>query len=492
MSGAIARRAPAPSSGAASALTSSLIPPSPAVSSNQVPVTITRTAAILGLIFASCASSGISDEPDATDVTPETEPYCGNAIVDEGEECDVYDVPCDGPECPGVRECLDDCTLGECVSGTFGIMAGPTIVNEDVVFEEITRIDLVWAGSRYGVFYAGRRTDPAPSTQTAYFTPVSIHAEIDGPTNQILPDLYLIEEIQAEWNPTARNYGILLVTASVDDNLIANIADEDGNVLHDIGILITSESEASHARAILGEDGYGFAWQMGPRAAAFARLSEDLVILDLINVDSEDPSESYRMPLLATSGRDYHVLSRVDSPSGSRFELSVHWFDSDHHTTIHEPFEGSSPAGPADMVLAGTLDVVLFSEPPSPGAAVLDVVHGEYDNEVGIDETWTIDDLGLRADGLHDVSVTGYFALDAAIASADAADPAADRRLVFMRLSLDGGIFSTTLHVPVDGDVSMPSIVWDGEAYAIAYSVDRGGGEADVDVELVRLGCQMP
>ena len=443
------------------------------------------------LLLVACASNGIDGEPDASDVAPETEPYCGNAIVEEGEECDGGDEPCDGPECPGVRQCLDDCTLGECVSGTFGIMAGPALVNEDVGFEEVTRIDLVWAGSRYGVFYAGRRSDPLPSTQTAYFTPVSIHAEVAGPARQILPDLYLIEEVQAEWNPSERHYGILLVTASVDDNLIANIADVDGNVLHDIGILITSESEASHARAVLGVDGYGFAWQMGPRAAAFARLSEDLVILDLVSVDSEDPSESFRTPQVATSGRDYHVLSRVVSPSGSRFELSVHSFDGGHRTTIHEPFEGSSPGGPADMVLSGAHDVVLFGEPPSPGAAVLDVVHGEYDGTVGFDETWTIDGFGLRADAPYDVSVTGDLELDAAIASADAADPASDRRLVFMRLPLDGGILSTTFHVPVDGDVSMPSIVWDGEAYAVAYAVDRGGAEADVDVEFVRVGCQM-
>jgi len=444
------------------------------------------------LLVAACANTGVDGEPDATDVPAETEPYCGNAIVEEGEECDGGDEPCDGLEGPGVRRCLEDCTLGECVSGTFGIMAGPTLVNEDVRFEDITRVDLAWAGSRYGVFYSGRRSDPTPPTQTAYFTPVSVDAEVVAPAKQILPDLYLIEEVQAEWNPAARSYGILLVTASVDDNLLANVSDPDGDVLHDIGILITSESEASHARAVLGEDGYGFAWQMGPRAAAFARLSEDLVILDLISVDSEDPSESYRMPQLAADGREYHVLSRVDSPSGSRFELSVHSFDGGHHTTIHEPFGESSPAGPADTVLFGTLDVVLFGEPLSPGAEVLDVVHGEYDGEVGFDETWRIDGLGLRADAPYDVSVTGYLELDAAIASADAADPAADRRLVFMRLPLDGGIFRISFHVPVDGDVSMPSIVWDGEAFAIAYAVDRSDAEALVDVELVRLGCQMP
>ncbi|MBW2263400.1 MAG: hypothetical protein JRG91_15655 [Deltaproteobacteria bacterium] len=462
-------------------------------------MTITRTAVLAMLAWLclpACANTGVSGEPDATDVPAETDPVCGNAIVEEGEECDGSDEPCRGPECPGWRTCLDDCTLGECVSGTFQILSGPSHVNEDVGFEQVTRIDLAWAGSRYGVFYSGRRVDPMPLTQTAYFTPVSLEAEVAGPTRQILPDLYVIEEIQAEWNPSARNYGVLLVTASPDDNLIANLADAAGDVLIDIGVLITSESEASHARAVLGQNGYGFTWQMGPRAAAFARLSEDLVILDLMSVDSDEPSESFRRPLLATQADDYHVLSHVDDPSSSHFELTALRFTAGgYSTTLHSPFADTSPGHghPADMVLTDTHDMVVFGVDTAPGDPVLPVLLGRYDHERETAETMTLDGVGLTASAPYDVSITlNGDTLAIALASADLDDPSAYRQLVIHRTLLDGTPIGSSVLVPVDRDASMPSIAWDGEAYAIAYAVDRGGGEADVDVELVRLGCQMP
>jgi hypothetical protein len=79
--------------------------------------------------------------------------------------------------------------------------------------------------------------------------------------------------------------------------------------------------------------------------------------------------------------------------------------------------------------------------------------------------------------------------LGVASAAADRTDPLGNRLLVLLRTGLDGDLEGTPLQVPVDGDVSMPSIAWDGEAYGIAYAVGRG---EEADVELVRLGCQMP
>jgi len=54
------------------------------------------------------------DLPDVpVDVPPgdTTGPECGNAVVEEGEECDLNPAACVSGECGGLLDCTEDCTL---------------------------------------------------------------------------------------------------------------------------------------------------------------------------------------------------------------------------------------------------------------------------------------------------------------------------------------------------------------------------------------------
>jgi hypothetical protein len=199
----------------------------------------------------------------------------------------------------------------------------------------------------------------------------------------------------------------------------------------------------------------------------------------------------HRLPRIAAFETGFALLWQVDDPSVGESYLGFARLDNDSDLMggIKALFADLEPTPPADIVDADPVFGVVFATQPYFDSPVLDLHLASVDAE-GVTVLEPVDAARVRRPENHDAAL-GWSGEEYAVVSAvpGAEEPDADRSLLVQRFGPDGSAYST-LAVPIPaGDVSKPSLAWDGEAYGVSYAVERGGA---LRVEFIRLGCIPP
>jgi hypothetical protein len=420
---------------------------------------------------------------------------CGNGIVESGEECDTdLTGACTGDDaCPGFRWCNDDCTWGDCVTGGFGIRSGPTVLSEDVLLESVSTTSTTWTGSRYGVVYAASRLDPWPAMETAIFTALDTGSTIVVEPYQVLPDMFPVGEADVSHRTDTGTFGAaFLVLDEGTGSLLFNLLDEDGRPLIDPGVAWPTAS-ALEVRIVSGEESFGTVWRdMDTNRVVFGQLTPDMGIGASTHLDELSPIPFHRLPSIEANETGFAALWHVDDPAEGTSALRYARLsnDSDLISGITILFAEMDPQPPSDLAVTDGDYGLIFCTQPYFDSPVLDL------NIALIGPTGTIDrgpfEAGtvLRHENLDARLEWAETEFGIVLATPLAEEPGAIRTLAFRRYLPEGTMIGTEFRISVDGDASVPSVTWDGEAYGVSYAVGREDG--DTDVEFIRLGCIPP
>ena len=419
---------------------------------------------------------------------------CGNGIVEAGEECDTdLTGECTGDDhCTGFRWCNDDCTWTDCVTGGFGIRSGPTVLSEGVLLESVTTTSTSWTGSRYGVLYSGHRLDPWPAIETAHFTAVSIEARVEGEPYQVLPDLYPVGEVDGAHRSETETFGAAFLVLDEDaGSLLFNLLDPDGRPLIDPGVAGPTPN-ALEVRIASGAESFGAVWRdMTANRINFGSLTPDLGIVASVPLDEFSPMPFHRLPSIEPSETGFAALWHVDDPAAGESALRYARLtnDADLISGITTLYAELDPQPPSDLAVAYEKYGIVFTTQPYFDSPVMDLRIAFIDPD-GTASRGPFDAGKVlrheNDDARLDWSGTEFGVV---LATPLADEPGAQRVLAFRRFLPEGLMIGTEFRISTPGDVFLPSLSWDGEAYGVSYAVAREDG---VDVEFVRVGCIPP
>jgi len=416
---------------------------------------------------------------------------CGNGIVEAGEECDTDDTgACTGDDaCLGFRWCNDDCTWGDCMTGGFGIRSGPTVLTEDFLLANVTTTSTTWTGSRYGVLYSTNRLDPWPAIKTAHFTTVTITSTIEGEPHQVLPDMYSVSEVDAVHRPDTGTFGAAFLLFTEDAGaLLFNILDPDGWPLIDPGVAGPTAS-ALEVQIASGDVSFGAVWRdMTTNRVVFGSLTPDMGIVAAVTLDELSPMPYHRLPSIAANETGFAALWHVDDPAAGVSALRYARLsnDSDLISGIATLFADLDPQPPSDLAATSGNYGIIFTTQPYFDSPILDLHLALFDPEATMASPPSEAGRVKRHANLDARLVWSGTEFGIVMATPLTEDPDTERTLAFRRFSPEGLMIGTEFRVSITGDVSIPSLTWDGEAYGVSYAVERDDW---TEVEFIRLGC---
>ncbi len=422
---------------------------------------------------------------------------CGNGVVEAGEECDTdLTGACTGADaCLGFRWCNDDCTWGDCVTGGFGIRSGPTVLSEDYTLDLVRSTSTSWSGSEYSVLYSAvRRFDPMPFRFVAQYTGLDTASVIVGEAHEVLPEMFPVGEVDAAYRADTGRFGAAFIILEEDETgpVLFNLLDGEGWPLIDPGVAGPSPS-ALEIRIASGSESFGAVWRnMDTNRIIFGSLTPDIGIVASVPLDELSPMPYHRLPSIEANETGFAALWHVDDPaagtSGLRYARLSN--DSDLISGISTLFGELDPQPPSDLAVTDGDYGLIFTTQPYFDSPVLDLHFALIDPTATIKrgpfEAGTI----LRHENLDARLAWAGTEFGVVLATPLADEPGAIRTLAFRRYLPEGLMIGAEFRISVSGDVSMPSLTWDGEAYGVSYAVGREDGYTDV--EFIRLGCIPP
>jgi hypothetical protein len=417
-------------------------------------------------------------------------------VVDEGEQCDGDTRECVGEDgCPGSLACRPDCTWGECVTGGFGLLGPPLRVNEGLDFDRVGSVSLSRAASRYGVVYAGDERGPGPGSRpAAYLAVVDPLGTLDGDSVALLPEAAPIGEIDAAWSDELARYGLVMTPLTdVPRSVLVGFADPDGTLLAD----------PVELSAMLEPSALSLAAQRGRWAAAWQCASGRVEIVGMdargetawrsVLADDTDVIAAFPgvLPWREGFGAWYHASDPTAGTSWIRFRA----LDGDG-AAVHAPprlFEDILARPPSEAAFTGEGWMWVASTQPYYDAPVMDLwLHG-FDEPCSSGHGRQLESMRVLRASPGDVAVCWSGEQLAVVAAVPQAEvPGARRVMTFARFDAEGRRIGPLLPLSTAFDVTLPDVVWDGSAWAVAHVVVMGDAFADENVELVRVGCIPP
>jgi hypothetical protein len=379
------------------------------------------------------------------------------------------------------------------MTGGFGIRSGPTVISEDILLESVSTTSTTWTGSRYGVVYAASRLDPWPAMETAVFTSLDTGSTTVVEPYQVLPDMYPLFEADVAYRTDTGTFGSAFLVRDGDTGWqLFNILDLEGRPLIDPGVAGPSTS-ALDARIASGSESFGAVWRdMDINRIFFGSLTPDLGIVASVPLDELSPMPFHRLPSIAANETGFAALWHVDDPAAGTSALRYARLsnDSDLISGITTLFADDDPQPPSDLAVTDGDYAIIFCTQPYFDSPVLDL-HLVFIDPEGTSASPDSDAGTILRHENNDARMAwSGTELGIVLATPLADEPGAIRTLAFRRYLPEGAMIGTEFRISVDGDASIPSVTWDGEAYGVSYAVAREDG--DVDVEFIRLGCIPP